>query len=80
MNYGTLIDFDCLIRIHADPSSSVADFVEFVQSRTYGNTKLSLVENEEYDHETFKYRKALELKEKGKEIRIVSSKQFYELA
>lgn len=34
---------------------------------------------EEYDHETSKYKKALELKEKGKELLIIGAKRFYEL-
>ena len=38
-----------------------------------------LIVNEAYDHETTKYKKALELKEKGKEILIISSGRFNEL-
>ena len=38
-----------------------------------------LVVNEDYDHATSKYKKALELREKGKEILILSSKRLYEL-
>jgi hypothetical protein len=39
-----------------------------------------LLVNEDYDHATSKYSKALELREKGKQILIVGSKRFYELA
>ena len=39
-----------------------------------------LLVNEDYDHATSKYSKALELREKGKQILIIGSKRFYELA
>ena len=39
-----------------------------------------LIVMEEYDHKTSKYNKAMELKEKGKDLYIIGSKRFYELA
>ena len=39
-----------------------------------------LVVNEDYDHATSKYTKALELREKGKNILVIGAKRFYELA
>ncbi len=49
-----------------------------VKSSTVVDTNYLIV-MEDYEHETSKYKKALELKEKGKELFIVGTKRFYEL-
>lgn len=49
-----------------------------VKSSTVVDTNYLIV-MEEYEHETSKYKKALELKEKGKELLVVGAKRFYEL-
>ena len=49
-----------------------------VKSSTVVDTDYVIV-MEEYEHETSKYKRALELKEKGKELFVVGAKQFYEL-
>ena len=50
-----------------------------VKSSTVLKTNYLIV-MEEYDHKTSKYNKAVELKEKGKELYIIGAKRFYELA
>ena len=49
-----------------------------VKSSTVVDTNYLIV-MEDYEHETTKYKKALELKEKGKELFVVGAKRFYEL-
>ena len=38
-----------------------------------------LVVNDDYENATSKYKKALELRQKGKNLLVISSKRFYEL-
>ena len=49
-----------------------------VKSSTVVDTDYLIV-MEDYEHETSKYKRALELKEKGKELFVVGAKRFYEL-
>ena len=65
-----------------EEEENIIEFIEsndgIVKSSTVLKTRY-LVVMEEYDHKTTKYKKALELKEKGKELYVISSKMFYEL-
>ena len=62
-----------------------SDLTKRIEERG-GSVKSSLVVKtdylivmEDYDHQTTKYRKAKELQQKGKNVAILSSKQFYDL-